>query len=327
MDIKNLILPIGLLLLIGYLYDKYNNNLERDKQFEDFEIVRKFLLGESKEVNNLRNSSKPILWIPINYEKNARSWESFFSRSSTKLNLPYYFYTIKSIILRNNNDFNICIIDDSTICKLLDRDEFEYNLDTIAEPRKNIVRLLGLTKLVYKFGGLVVSPSFLSFASFKNINSIIDDDVLLFGENKNSSVSYDKYPYVPSCELFASKKNNEELNNFIEYLDNLVKNDYTAENLFVGNINNYLINQFRNNKIGKINAEYLGIKDKNNNQLYIKDLLGSSFIEFNNNAYGLMIPNNDIMKRTEYNWFCYLSIEEILKSEFILAKLLITNCK
>ena len=89
----------------------------------------------------------------------------------------------------------------------------------------------------------------------------------------------------------------------------------------------YYVNKIKLNKIGKINAEYLGIKDKNNNQLYIKDLLGSSFIEFNNNAYGLIIPNNDIMKRTEYNWFCYLSIEEILKSEFILAKLLITNCK
>ena len=69
MDIKKIILPIGLLLIIGYFYDKYNSNLEKDKQFEDFEIVRKFLLGESKEVNNLRNSRKPILWIPINYEK------------------------------------------------------------------------------------------------------------------------------------------------------------------------------------------------------------------------------------------------------------------
>lgn len=327
MDIKKLILPIGLLLIIGYFYDKYNSNLEKDKQFEDFEIVRKFLLGESKEVNNLRNSSKPILWIPINYEKNARSWESFFSRSSTNLNLPYYFYTLKSIISKNNNDFNICIIDDSTICKLLDRNEFQYNLDTIAEPRKNIIRLLGLSKLVYKYGGLVVPPSFLSFISFKNISSIIENNILLFGENKNYSVSYDTYPYVPSYKIFASKKNNEQLNNFIEYLDNLVKNEYTSEYVFVGNINNYLINQFRQNKIGKINAEYLGIKDKNNNQIYIKDLLENSFIEFNDKAYGLFIPNDDIMKRTEYNWFCYISILDILNSKFMLAKLLITNCK
>jgi len=326
MDYKKLILPIGLLLIIGYFYEKYNNNLEKDKQFEDFEIVRKFLLGESKEINNLRNSSKPILWIPINYEKNARQWESFYSRGTSNLNLPYYFYTLKSIILKNNNDFNICIIDDTTICKLLDRHEFDYNLDMIPEPRKNIIRLLGIIKLVYKFGGIVIPPSFISFTSFKNINHIIENDILIFGENKNSSVSYNSYPYVPSYEIFASKKNNEQLNNFIIYLDELSTNDFTSENIFVGNIHNYLLNESRNNRIATINAEYLGIKDKNSNPIYISDLLGESYLELNENCYGLYIPNNEIIKRSKYKWFCYLSIKEILDSEIMLSKLLIIHC-
>ena len=127
--------------------------------------------------------------------------------------------------------------------------------------------------------------------------------------------------------IFTEPYWKSQTDDFIEYLDNLVKNEYTSEYVFVGNINNYLINQFRQNKIGKINAEYLGIKDKNNNQIYIKNLLENSFIEFNDKAYGLFIPNDDIMKRTEYNWFCYISILDILNSKFMLAKLLITNCK
>ena len=117
MKITKLILSVGLLFLVGYLYDKYKSNLNKDKQFEDFEIVKKYLMGESKEIKELRHSIKPILWIPINYEKNSRNWESFFSRSSSNLNLPYFYFTIKSLISKNKDDFNICIIDDSTITK------------------------------------------------------------------------------------------------------------------------------------------------------------------------------------------------------------------
>ena len=40
MNYSKLVLSVGLLLLVGYLYDKYKINLDKDKQFEDFEIVQ-----------------------------------------------------------------------------------------------------------------------------------------------------------------------------------------------------------------------------------------------------------------------------------------------
>ena len=327
MNYTKLILSVGLLLLIGYLYDKYKTNLDKDKQFEDFEIVQKYLLGESKEISELRNSSKPILWIPINYEKNSRNWESFFSRSNSNLNLPYFYFTLKSLIKKNANDFNICIIDDSTITKLLERQEFDFNLERISDPRRKNVRLLGLAKLVNKYGGLVVPPSFLSFQSFKNINSIIENNILVFGENKNSTVSYDQYPFVPDINIFGSLKNNNQLNNFIEYLENLANKQYSDESFFLGNINNYLLNKLRKKEIALIKAEYLGLKNNQNKEIFVDDLFKTSLIDFNENAYGLYIPYQFLLNRHNYNWFNYLSIKEILDSEFILAKLLIINCQ
>lgn len=326
MNYTKLVLSVGLLLLVGYLYDKYKFSLDKDKQFEDFEIVQKYLLGESKEISELRNSSKPILWIHINYEKNSRNWESFFSRSNTNLNLPYFYFTLKSLISKNNNDFNICIIDDSTITKLLERDEFDYNLEKISNPRRKNVRLLGLAKLVNKYGGLVVPPSFLSFNSFKNINSIIENNILVFGENKNNTVSYDQYPFIPDINIFGSLKGNEQLKNFIEYLENLANKQYTNEGFFLGNINNYLLNKLRKSEIALIKAQYLGLKNSNNNEIMIDDLFKTNLIEFNENTYGLYIPYESLLSRHNYNWFNYLSIKEILESEFILAKLLILNC-
>ena len=326
MDYTKVFLSITLLLIISYLYDKYKSNIDNDKKFDDFQIVKQFLLGESKEITNLKNSSKPILWIHINYEKNSRNWESFLSRSNNNLNLPYFYFTLRSIISKNNEDFNICIIDDSTICKLLEREEFEYNLEKISYPRIEIIRLIALSKLVNKYGGLVVPPSFLSFQSFKNINSIINNNILVFGENKNSSVTYNEYPFIPDYNIFGSLKNNKELNNFIEYLENLATKHFTNESLFIGNINNYLLNKFRKNDIALIKSEYLGLKNIDNNEIYLDDLFKTDLIKFNKNSYGLYIPTNILLNRDNFSWFSYLSIDEILNSDFILAKLLILNC-
>lgn len=326
MNYTKLIISVGILLLIGYLYDKYKTKIDKDEQLEDFEIVRKYLLGESKEISELRNNKKPILWIHINYEKNARNWSSFYSRSNSNLNLPYYYFTLKSIISKNNNDFNICIIDDSTLCKLLDRHEYDYDLEKISEPGKKNIRLLGLAKLVNKYGGLVVPPSFISFKSFININTIISNNVLVFGENKNNSISYNQYPFVPDTFIFGSLKNNDNLINFIEYLENVVSKNYNDDVFFNGNINNYLLNKLRNSEIILIKGEYLGIKDKDNKEIIIDDLFSNNLIDFHDNSYGIYIDSQLLLNKYQYNWFNYLSIKDILESNFILAKLLILGC-
>ena len=74
-------------------------------------------------------------------EKNSRNWQSFFSRSNSNLNLPYYYFTLKSIISKNNDDFNICIIDDSALTKLLEREEYEYNLEQISDPKTIVTHI------------------------------------------------------------------------------------------------------------------------------------------------------------------------------------------
>ena len=39
----------------------------------------------------LTKSNKPIIWIHMVRDINARNWLSFYSRNSTKLNQPYLF--------------------------------------------------------------------------------------------------------------------------------------------------------------------------------------------------------------------------------------------
>ena len=65
---------------------------------------------------------KPILWVHIDYKKNSRNWESFYSRSNNDINQDYLYLTIRSIIDNCGDDSHICLIDDNSFSK------FSYKL-------------------------------------------------------------------------------------------------------------------------------------------------------------------------------------------------------
>ena len=80
------------------MYKKYEDKLlltEGDK--DNHNMIRKYLLEDSEFDASEQKVKKPIMWIHIKYEYNARKWLSFGSRSSCELNQPYLYLTLKSI--------------------------------------------------------------------------------------------------------------------------------------------------------------------------------------------------------------------------------------
>ena len=77
----NLIILIALFLLANFLYRRYIDKLKYNDLESDGNMIQKYLLSKSdKNPNNiLEDSKKPILWIPIEYQYNARKWISFGS--------------------------------------------------------------------------------------------------------------------------------------------------------------------------------------------------------------------------------------------------------
>ena len=117
-NLKNYSTYVPLLVRLGvvmFLNNRHTDKLNREKSIEDYSAIQKYLLTDS----NLGDGKKPIIWIPINYEYNARNWLSFGSRSSFELNQPYLYLTVKSIISENEDSFHICMIDDDSFAKLL----------------------------------------------------------------------------------------------------------------------------------------------------------------------------------------------------------------
>jgi hypothetical protein len=149
------LISFAVLVLAAILYERFRLGAQDDEDARNYRLIRKYLLNDS----SIARSGLPILWVHIEYEKNARWWPSFGSRSTDDLNQPYVYLTIKSLIDRCGGDFNICLIDDDTFGKILPG--WTVDFDRISDPVKNKMRNLALTRVLYHYGGLTVPASFL----------------------------------------------------------------------------------------------------------------------------------------------------------------------
>ena len=102
----NLFILFFILIVLGFLYKRFEDKRIREEKSDNYESIQKYLLDDV----TLAKSKKPILWIHVPYEYNSRNWLNFGSRSSFNLNQPYLYLTVKSIISQCDNSFTICII-------------------------------------------------------------------------------------------------------------------------------------------------------------------------------------------------------------------------
>ena len=87
----------------------------------------------------ITQSNKPLLWIHVDYKQNARNWLSFYSRNTTNLNQAYQYLTIKSIIDKCSDHFNVCIIDDTTFHKIIPG--WTIQMNNISDPIKHVCEI------------------------------------------------------------------------------------------------------------------------------------------------------------------------------------------
>ena len=111
----NLVSLFAILIVLGYLYRRFENKRLQDASQDNYSAIQNYLLDDV----TLAKSKKPILWIHVPYEYNSRKWLSFGSRSSFDLNQPYLYLTVKSILRQCDQSFTVCIIDDNSFEKLI----------------------------------------------------------------------------------------------------------------------------------------------------------------------------------------------------------------
>ena len=102
--------------------------------------------------------------------------------------------------------------------------------------------------------------------------------------------------------------------------------DYTSQQDFVGQMQEQFRRLVNENKISTINSKHIGVQKKNKEPVDISELFQSNEIDYCGELYGIYIPANELLKKTKYQWFLKLTVEEILSSNTIIAKYMITSC-
>lgn len=311
-----LLILIGLISM-GILYQKYLEKQSRTT-FNDYGEISQYIL----QSQDLDKSKKPILWIHIPYEYNARHWASFGSRSSHELNQPYLYLTVKSIIKNCDETFKIVLIDDGTFEKLLP--DWTISFSSLSDPIKETVRQLAMAKLIYRYGGMVVPISFLCFRDLIGLyNRGVQDDTMFVCENYDSNVTSTNRLFYPNAGMMGAKKETPQVNQFVHFLEQHLSADFTAEGKFLGGIDAWCNKQITKGKMRVISGIEVGTRTTEDSAVTVETLLGDDYIAFYGKMFGIWIPDKMILKRRHYEWFARSSPEQLLKSQFILAKYMV----
>lgn len=316
MPIINFFLLSIFIIALGILYQKYLDKKIQTFDPDDYSDIQKYLLKDTKY---LLESDKPILWVHIPYEYNSRNWYDFGSRSSYDLNQSYLYLTVRSIIKNCENSFKIVLIDDQTFEKIIP--EWTIDMKYVPMPSKYYIRQLALARLIYIYGGINLPISFLCFRDLISLyDSGTRQEKMFVCENIDKQSSSNVNLFSPNCEFFGAKKQNETMRDFINFMEIQISTDFTNENIFLGNFNNWCDSKINENSMNLIEGKLVGIRTIENEAITIETLLSDNYIHFYSKTYGIWIPHKDILNRLHYEWFSRMSNEQIFDSQFVLAK-------
>lgn len=313
-----------ILMTIGVFYRRYDDKLIRESKERNDDAIRDYLLTDPDKLGAI-SVTRPILWIPIVYTYNSRKWESFGSRSSYDLNQPYLYLVVKSIISYCKDSFHICLVDDNSYKRLMP--DWGYEPNKTPEPVMEHARKLAMIRLLRIYGGMTVPPSFLCLRNLDELfhNSLTSNvDMFVCEEINNSSLSNSEY--VTGISVMGCKQNSSSMKELEIVYSQAIRKDFTMNLELSGEISNICDKLIKHGNVSRVNSELLGIRSRDEKRIGVEELLGNSHLDISTHAYGILIPSNDILKRTAYQWFARMSGEQVLSSNTIIGKyILVAN--
>jgi len=318
MDYLKYVIAVGILLIVGLLYERLKVRDLLDEERRNYELVKKYFINETSSVSV---NKLPIIWIHLDYERNSRYWQSFYSRMTNNLNQPYLNLTMQSIIDKCKNSFNICVINDESFSKLLPK--WNVDLSSVSDPIKSKLRDIAIMKVLNVYGGIRMPASVLCKNDLIDLyNYNVSDNKMFVVEMPNRTSTSDMNDLLPSDVIVGSGKNNSKLGEYISYLENLVSTDNTDESNFVGMKGLWLKERINGGEINVVKGKYFGVVDNEERIVNIDRLMSDEDIVFERDLYGVYIPSNEILKRTKYQWFARLSKEQIMDSHNMIGRII-----
>ena len=148
--------------------------------------------------------------------------------------------------------------------------------------------------------------------------------MIFYITNKNTNVSS---TFVDSSKMYiyGCTKNSETMKELIQFIQILNSKDFTFEQKFLGEVNRKCYELVNKNKMELLDGRLIGSFTNDKRPVLIDDLLQESYIDFNSNLQGILIPDKEILRRVKYQWFARMSPEQIYESNIILSKYLLLS--
>jgi hypothetical protein len=193
-------------------------------------------------------------------------------------------------------------------------------MNKISSPISDNIRMLGLMKLLYKYGGMICPISFLCI---KNLLPLyekgISNDRLFLCETVDGNITSTTYNFYPNLIFSGASKECQTVGNLIEFMQRTISRDYTAEIEFLGEFNRWCEARVRKGEINLIDGREIGTKTMDDSTILIDDLLSNNYLNIYTQTYGIYIPSYDLLQRTHYNWFCRMSEKQVMESNTIIG--------
>ena len=309
-----------LIMLIGFIYNKYKKTIEVKEEYDDGQLIQKYLLNDSSITKN----NKPIIWVHIEFDKNARSWESFGSRTSDNLNQPYQYLTIRNIIEHCGESFNVCLIDDDAFVKIIP--EWRTRVEHLPRPLRTHVRDLALATILHIYGGFLIPSSFICFHDLRSLyDAHIQAANVVMGELRTTSSLAAEKQYSPSTKIMGCKKFDPVMKEYMEFLMEINNRDQTQDMDFTGEATRWwCAKQAADPKaVSLIPAEELGVKTTTNKPVLLEELIADIDVPISPTSAGIYIPDQEILRRSKFQWFARLSPKQVLESNTLVGKYLL----
>jgi hypothetical protein len=136
--------------------------------------------------------------------------------------------------------------------------------------------------------------------------------------DRNITATY--HNFYPNINFMGAPKENGTVSQLIDFMQRTISVDYTDQTHFLGEFNRWCEYKIQKNKVNLINGKLIGTKTMEDTPILIENLLSDDYIDIYSNTYGIYIPANEILNRSNYQWFARLSPEQVLQSHIIIAK-------
>jgi hypothetical protein len=325
--IRNTVILFAVVAIASYFGNQIRSTFDNQDKSDEHEIIRKYLLNDMHDSPINQKYHKPKLWVHTKYEANARQWKSFYSRKTTDLNQPYIHLTIKTIIEQCGEQFDIMLIDDDSFSQLLP--QWSVQVSRLPEPFKSRTRELGMAQLLYKYGGIRVPNSFICF---RNLYGMFEEGTIggrpFVTERVNSRFCHlekdrKSLRFVPDSYIMGCRKGDPVMEEYVMFCQDLAKDGHFQDQTkFTGASALWFLNAVENYKINLMMGEYVGVKTTTRKAITLDDLMEETTLDLFPNAYGLYIPEDEILLRNKYQWFASMPSDYLIETNMAVSRYL-----